>query len=257
MVWDALANQKDDRARTELRKEFQRFVYPKGKKDRVSQPLLFSGFEGDDGFSADVSQVQDGDLAVLHWVGGKSSTGKKLADSLVRRRLYKRVFVLSVEKQAESQAWDRFIEFRRSTKSAWQKMLALQSEFQNRIISLVEQTDKPNVVSAVVTPDVRNKFLARRAEPLLLIDIPPVRKKQEGLEYLIEEDRRRYKVDELKTGHFEKSSLWTELQHDSRGTLAKIRVFCDPEFSEFLTSYLTHTQIEVQLQKALDKVDTE
>jgi serine/threonine protein kinase len=257
MVWDALANQKDDRARTGLRKDFQRFVYPKGRKDRASQQMLFSDSGGEDGFSTDVSQVQEGDLGVLGWIGEKSPTGKKIAELLIRRKLYKRVFVLSVEKQAEIPVWERFVEFRRRNKNAWQKMRDLQIEFQRRIISRVEQTDKPNVETAVVTADAKNKFLVSRAEPLLLIDIPPVRSNQEGLEYLAEEDRRRYKIDELKTGNFEKSTLWNELQQNSRGSLAKVRVFCDPEFSEFLTSYLTHTQIETELEKALSKIDTD
>jgi hypothetical protein len=133
----------------------------------------------------------------------------------------------------------------------------LQIEFQARVVQLVESSDKPNVETAVVTPDIRNRFLSRREEALLLIDIPPVRRNPEGLQYLVEEDRRRYKLDELKTGNWEKSSLWNELQQNSRGTLAKVRVFCDPEFSEFLSSYVTHNQIEVELQNALKKMEAE
>jgi hypothetical protein len=256
MVWEALAMQKDDRARTDLRKSFQRFVYPKGKKDRTSQQPLFLDSE-EQQFPTDVSQVQEGDLSVLGWLGDKSPVGKKLAESLVRRKLYKRIFVLSVEKASEIPVWERFVEFRRRTKNAWQKVRDLQIEFQSRIISLVEQTNNPSVETSVITPDLRNRFLANRDEPLLLVDIPPVRKNQEGLEYLAEEDRRRYKVDELKTGNFEKSTLWNELQQNSRGTLAKVRVFCDPEFSEFLGAYLSHMQIEAELEKSLKKIDTD
>ncbi len=162
---------------------------------------------------------------------------------------------MSVEKQSEIPVWERFVEFRRRIKNPWQKMRDLQIEFQSRIISLIEHSDNPSIDTAVVTPDIRSRFLAHRDEPLLLVDIPPVRKSQEGLEYLAEEDRRRYKVDELKTGNFEKSNLWNELQQNSRSSLAKLRVFCDPEFSEFLTSYLTHAQIEAELEKSLKKVD--
>lgn len=256
LVWEALASQRDDRARTDLRKDFRYFIYPKGKKERTSQQMLFSDSRDED-FAMDVSQIQEGDLSVLSWLGDKSPAGRKLAESLIRRRLYKRVFVLSVEKESEIPVWERFVNFRRSTRNAWQKIRDLQIEFQSRIISLVEQTNKPSIETAIITPDLRNAFLANRDEPLLLIDIPPVRKDQEGLEYLVEEDRRRYKVDELKTGNFEKSSLWNELQHSSRGTLAKVRVFCDPEFSEFLAAYLTHTQIEAELEKSLKKIDTD
>jgi hypothetical protein len=218
--------------------------------------MLFSGSKEED-FSTDVSQVQEGDLAVLGWLGDKSHVAKKLAESLIRRRLFKRIFVLSVAKASEIPVWERVVDFRRRTKNAWQKMRDLQIDFQSRIISLVEQTDKPSIDTTIVTADLRNKFLTNRSEPLLLIDIPPVRKNEEGLEYIVEEDRRRYKVDELKTGNFEKSDLWNELQQTSKGTLAKVRVFCDPEFSEFLTAYLTHTQIEAELEKSLRKIDTD
>ncbi len=60
MVWDGLAGQKDDRARTEFRKDFRQFVYPQGKKPRASQQVLFSEDNAEDNFSIDVSQVQEG-----------------------------------------------------------------------------------------------------------------------------------------------------------------------------------------------------
>ncbi len=255
IVWEALAAQKDDVARTDLRKEFQAYIYPKGRKG--SQETLFSDADQDDGFPKDVSQLQAGDQSVIEWIGGKSFSGRKLADGLIRRKLYKRVFVLSVEKPSEENVWERLGDFRRRFRNAWQKMRDLQIEFQARIVNLIERTDRPNIETAVVTPDVRNRFLSRREEALLLIDIPPVRKNPEGLQYLAEEDRRRYKLDELKTGNWEKSSLWNELQQNSRGTLAKVRVFSDPEFSEFLTSYVTHSQIEAELQSALKKMESE
>jgi hypothetical protein len=252
IVWDALALQKDDKARTDLRKDFQRFVYPKGQKADAAQQALFS-----DAASSDVTQIQEGDLSVITWLGSKSTGGQKLGEALVRRQIYKRVFVLSVEKQPEAAVWEAITEFRRRSRNAWQKMRDLQIEFQSRIISLVENTLTPSVATVVITPDIRNKFLASRDKPLLLIDVPAVRRNPQGLEYLVEEDRRRYKVDELKTGNWEKSSLWGELQQNSRGTLGKIRVFCDPEFSEFLSAYLTHSQIEIELEQALKKVDTD
>ena len=257
IVWDALAAQKDDKGRTDLRKAFQLFIYPKGKKETPVQNVLFAEKHTEDDFPTDVSQLQEGDLSILDWLGNQSVGGRKLSDHLIRRRLYKRVFVLSVEKQTEVSLWEHLVDFRKGARSAWQKMRDLEIEFQARIISLVEQNENSSVETVVVTPDVRNRFLANRDEPMLLIDIPPVRRNQMGLEYLVEEDRRRYKVDEVRTGNFEKSALWGELQQNSKGTLAKVRVFCDPEFSEFLISYLTHTQIEAALQKSLEKVDTD
>jgi len=257
IVWDAVAGQKDERARTEFRKAFQAYVYPRGKKTQVTQQTLFAGDGGGDVLGIEMSQIQEGDLSVIKWLGEASGSSKRLAAALVARKLYKRVFVLSMEKSADVAVWERLVDFRRGVRNAWQKMRDLQVEFQSRIVSLVERTDKPSVETVVVTPDIRNKFLAHRSAPLLLIDIPPVRKSPEGLEFLVEEDRRRYKVDEIKTGSLEKSRLWSELQLNSKGSLAKVRIFCDAEFSEFLTSYLTHTQIQGELDKALKRLEAE
>lgn len=77
------------------------------------------------------------------------------------------------------------------------------------------------------------------------------------LEFLVEEDRRRYKVDEVRTGSLEESIVWQGLQKNFRESIGKVRVFAHPEYRNFLNAYLSRTEIETAVDGALRKVDSE
>jgi hypothetical protein len=90
---------------------------------------------------------------------------------------------------------------------------------------------------------------------LLLVDIPPDAKQSTPLEFLIEEDRRKYKIDEIRIGNLEASVVWRELQKNFRDSVGKMRVFCHPDHIDFLGSYLSRSEIENALDNALRTVE--
>jgi hypothetical protein len=92
----------------------------------------------------------------------------------------------------------------------------------------------------------------------VLLDFPPERRGSETpLEYIIEEDRRRYKTDEIRTGSLEQSVVWNALAESFHESIGKVRVFCHPDHAEFLTAFLKRSEIESMLAHALHQADTE
>ena len=260
MIWEMLAHAKDEKARKQFRDAFRKFVIPNGSV-KGEQDKLFPLTEIALGNPInEVSQIQYGDLSMLYWLANRSGkVGMEFLELLRARKLFKRVLVLSSEKFQDKTLWSNLLEFYRTNKRGWKKKLKLQEVFQQRIVELVESPPEPPPHTAVITPDARNSFIVEgRSKALLLIDIPPERKGSDTpLEFVIEEDRRRVKSDEMRTGTLEQSILWKALQESFQESIGKLRVFCHPDHAEFLSAYLSRPVIENALSHALDKVETE
>src|SRR5207248_10582897 len=93
---------------------------------------------------------------------------------------------------------------------------------------------------------------------LLLLDLPPKRKGSDmPLEYIVEEDRRRYKVDEVRIGSLEEAVVWKSLQDSFHESIGKVRLFCHPDHADFVSSFLTRPEFEHTLADAVQQVEGE
>jgi HD superfamily phosphohydrolase len=254
MVWEMLAKYKgkpetvDNQIRA-LRARFRSFVMISGNSESAEQPLLPTFNE----LSAKRSIIQREDLAMLKWIAQESGeTGRLFLELLERRSLFKRILVLSHDRAEDKDLWKKTSNFY-STPN-WRKKLKLQRIFQEKIIELVENPPgEPIPQTDVITPDAKNNFIADgRESAILLIDLPPVRPSSKSpLMYLIEEDRRRIKIDENQVGTLEASLVWEALQGNFQESIGKLRVFCHPKHHDFLSAFLSRRVIEGALSSAL------
>jgi HD superfamily phosphohydrolase len=253
MIWEALDRAKDDKARKLFRDSFRRLVAPDDFNE-AEQPNLFKRPE------PQVSQILPGDYAMLYWLSEKSGVvGMQFFDLFRHRRLYKRVLILSSEKMPDKGLWESLSEFYRSNRKNWRKKLKLQQEFQKHVGELVENPPEPPPLSIVITNDAKNKFIVDcHDKVVLLVDIPTARPgSSTPLEFVIEEDRRRVKSDEMRTGSLEHSVIWKALQDSFQESIGKLRVFCHPDHSDFLSAYLSRQSIENALTSALQLTEQE
>lgn len=198
------------------------------------------------------AQIHPGDREVLRWLAGRSGrVGEQMADLIEQRHLFKRVLVLS--EWGNKTLWSDLSQFLGSAED-WQKKLAFQRDFQARIVEQVEQRPESDAPTSLVVADARNAFLAaaERDDVLLLVDCPPERAGSKGsLEFVQEEDRRRAKVEELPLDTLERSPVWESLRQALSSSLSKVRVYCHPDHSRFLSAHLSRSDIEVGLDRAL------
>jgi HD superfamily phosphohydrolase len=259
MIWETLELAKDEKVRKQFRDTFRDLVAPTGKSKK-QQGLLFTPDDFAAGATREVSQILHGDLAMLQWLSEQcGDIGLQFLSLLKTRNLFKRILVLSSEKIPDKHLWDNLSDFYRTNKRNWRKKRRLQIAFQKRIVELVENPPEAPTASLVITDTARNKFIvAGRETVILLVDLPPERKGSTiPLEFIIEEDRRRVKSDEMRTGSLEHSIVWRALQDSFQESIGKLRVFCHPEHSEFLSAYLSRPTIENALASSLVEVEQE
>ena len=256
MAWEMLS-ESQPKTKATVRAEFRRFIIPDRLFSQVEPQTLFPLYDAE--ASGDVSQIHQGDFAVLVWLAQRGgAVAGEMFTLLQSRRLFKRVLVLSRERVLDKRLWDEMREFYRSNKRNWKAKLGLQRNFQERIVELVEAPPEPVPETSVITPDSRNKFIVEgREKAILLVDFPPERISDTPLEFVVEEDRRRYKVDELRTGSLEQSVVWNALQANFHESIGKLRVFCHPDHVSFLSAFLSRQAIENALSDALHRTEAD
>jgi len=257
LVWDVLASNDSDTDRRRFRDDFRAFVLPRRKEPE--QPSLFA-LEVSSG-DRELFQIHRTDLTMLEWLAARASDhGKELVQMLKERTLFKRVIVLTRERMEEQRLWDKIAAFYTTNRRNWRKKLRLQQIFQRRIKEMIDApvAGEPQVTK-ILTPEARSAFLAAcDLGVVVLVDIPPSRSSSEtALEYIIEEDRRRVKVDQMRTATLEESVVWKTLQDSLPQAIGKVRIFCHPDHSGFLEAYLPRERIEDALAAAVKEADAD
>jgi HD superfamily phosphohydrolase len=257
LVWEYLIA--NDAKRASIRDEFRRFVKPQLSESDKQPPLFYADSNLTLSF-AELGQVHQSDASVIKWFATRcGDVGQRFYEHFVERTFYKRILVLSREKAADKALWEQVSSFYRANKKMWRRKLRLQQEFQKEIVAMVQNPPEPAPESVVITPDIRNRFLATAdVMPVLLVDFPPERRGSEiPLEYIVEEDRRRVKQDEMRVGSLEQSVVWNALQKSSHESIGKLRVYCHPDFSDYVGALLTRSAIESALSTAVTRVEAD
>jgi hypothetical protein len=196
---------------------------------------------------------------MLNWIAKRAKKiGLSFVELLASRRLFKRVLVLSRERTQDRALWNRLSAFYGTHKRNWQMKVRLQEKFQEQVKELVKNRPESEwPISSSISPEAYSKFIdAADNEVILLVDLPVDRSGTgSDLDFIIEEDRRRVKIDEMKTGNREASNVWIALQKSFQQSIGKLRVFCHPDHEEFLSAFLDRNKIEDALSQALAKIE--
>jgi HD superfamily phosphohydrolase len=179
---------------------------------------------------SDVPQLAVTDVAVLRWFEQQLIQSKRpeasLINGLLRRRLYKRLWVVSYDMQPTR--WDGIVQ-------AWsvlnrEKKHRLSVELERRVAAKVIGSAK--AITGFSAEGAREAIEERQAQraPWLLVDIPESRPGAEvGLHYVLEGQRRQLRKDDKVAGSTQESEVWKQYAGSLLQTAGKIRIFCDPE----------------------------
>lgn len=259
MVWEMGEAVNGERNR--LRIDFREFIFP--DEALPNQQLEFTVAPMPTRKAhMNVSQVDETDLGVLSWLAERGgAVGAELFELLSQRRLFKRILVLSKHGGSQPELWEDIGEFFERNKKNWKAKLELQRCFQRRVVEFVENPSHAKPLSQIITESAKNGFIvAGRDENsvVFLLDLPPERKPATvGLEYLVEEDRRHIKNEELKAEKLEQSAVWRALQRSFQESIAKLRIFCHPDHAEFVCAYFLddRAHLERMLAEALKEAE--
>jgi hypothetical protein len=96
----------------------------------------------------------------------------------------------------------------------------------------------------------------RQNAPWLLVDIPETKPWSVfGLYYVLEGQRRQLRKEDKVVGVTEKSDIWNEYAQGLLEKAGKIRVFCDPDFVDFVEANVTWEDGTDMVMEALDAVN--
>jgi len=224
-----------------LKHEFQDFVLQKSDVDKtraIGQSNLFElsreGFSGQIGHTMkpEWSNLNHTDIIALEWFYIRTSdVGKQLIDAIAKRKLYKRVLVISSYQEPDlwkqiqddlksySRIRERSEELRKALKTRIDEMLKKDSEYTKRFYVTGLGDDTDHVLAA-------SKILGM--EGTVLIDMPNPRGK-ENL-YFFSEDVHRGQREEFQADSLlSVSELWKLLSDNLHETAGNIRIFIHPE----------------------------
>jgi HD superfamily phosphohydrolase len=253
-TWEALERTKPAR----FKQEFLRFVVP--RQSFEAQSSLFAPQVTTPQIIDKPNNAHFADVEVLTYISEASSAvGKSLIDGIKKRVLFKRLLVVAHDRTPDKHLWDKISQFYRNNANRWERKLKLQREYQLKLVGMIESPQEPLPSSTFLTVTAKNAFLvAGRTECVILIDFPPEKGgSATALEYVIEEERRRYKSDELETGTLEQSVIWNSLNDKFHESIGKLRIFAHPLHDDFLRHALARSALEGALLEVIDAVESE
>lgn len=247
-IYALLANFKKPEDKNSFRYEFETFAafYPKNKKHiQLKWPFEANEIkekapnEGIFEIELTGSVLNTWDLSVLLFIKAelekRELVESELIDDLIKRKLYKRLYNYSKEKDPD--VWNGFIN-QWCTMDAKEKRKAM-VQVENAIINAGTQKLSTNPDTFFLTEeDIKSmEYRVKSGKPLILIDIPSERPgSQLPLEFVMEEDRRDLRKSNRICGRSLQDQVWDEYAKKMWEKAGRIRVFVHPDYVEPILS---------------------
>lgn len=192
------------------------------------------------------------DLQLLAWLWQKCrARGKRLIEAVAVRTLFKRVLVVSKEKNKE--IWSKAHNF--ASKASASDLLNLGSRMQEEIILHLQRlpSEDKKATTSFDDQSLSEVYSTAESYPLVLVDIPSERTAgMQTLFFFGETDRWRYHSDELVRIRVEESNVWSSIVEAFGESIGKIRIFVHPKVAEVVRS-LGPTKLESCLYNSVTR----
>jgi len=222
-----------------LERDFENLVLSLPQPPKRSQAVQqLELFEDDSEESEMRSTISPTDAAVLRFLRraliSLQAPEAELLDDLLNRRLYKRLFVVSKDRQRNDwrllvPMWDRL--------TLPEAKIAVCRKIEEAIADRAGE-DPPTTVTGLddnVVPELKARVQSGR--PLILIDLPPGKPGSDTPLYcVVEAQRRALRKDERAVGEPVESSVWEDFGLGMRERAGKFRVFCHWRFIDLVES---------------------
>jgi hypothetical protein len=199
------------------------------------------------------TQIDRSSELMLAWLRARTDDwSKPLVDDLLERRLMKRILVCSrLRREGSAIDWDKV--GRLFAKQQWRRILAASDKLQADLAEVVEDSTPNFVTGSAATVDDKDAFVRECAlRSTVLLDYPIFKSgSAEDLQYLREEEWSEQVVDSFRADAVEKSSVWAALADQAYVALAKLRVYCDPQFAPLLRAVVDREQFESLVNDAV------
>ena len=216
----------------------------------------------DDG-STDGGFLDSATEQMLDWLSALAPhDASELADDLRRRRLYDRVLVTS-EYRTSDLPWPTIQSVfgqRGNSNKAWERRLRFAWILEEEVSKVVAKWDRRTAPGQTVfAPELADVFIARVGRaPLLLVDYPIAKTgSRHALHFLFEREWRDPESDAFEAIAADQSPLWKAVSEQLQSSLAKLRVYCHPDFSPLVSGLIPRREMEKLIAVSLDRLGRE
>lgn len=259
-IWEAIPDLHERRQYRQFKESFLWQVGRRGGPEASSagqMPLVID--EATLKLKGETPQLASSDHDMLCWLHEKTTPqGKRLVKMLCRRKLFKRLMVLS--RRGNLALWELLVEEFKKQAASGENMLKFQRVFQDKIVRLIGEVDDRQRVSAALQKDLTDRILRRNShrEVLFLVDIPGDRPGSRTKLFFIPEHRIGGPLPAtVQPNVMEDSVVWSSLANQFVESVGKIRVFCAPDIAATCTACLGRDTIEGALASAARQVLSE
>ncbi len=206
---------------------------------------------------------------MITWLAASAgSTGDSLAEDIRQRNLYHRIMVVS-EYRERDMPWSDIARVfgRRGQRDndVWLRRLRFNELFQQQVTRLLAKVEPESVRdhSSVADPDKIAHFMALanstpRPQPLVIVDYPIAKPgSPHGLSYLHEAEWHDPEDDPFEAVAADKSPVWQALTNELQHSLAKLRVYCHPDFSAVISAAVPRDELIRSVEGVLDALASE
>jgi HD superfamily phosphohydrolase len=198
------------------------------------------------------------DAAVLFfleaWLSERETPEAELIRDLMGRRIYKRLFVYSLERSPDEGAllmdeWDKATPLRKDRVYRW-----LEQQIAERVDD--RASSPARTTTTAPTRDVAGRLTQRvnANRPILLIDVPGPRSGSEvPLYFVLETQRRALRRDTKAVGNAEISEIWQEFGQNLRSRAGKVRIFCHPGFVDAVEASVDRDEFMKLFKEAIKR----
>jgi hypothetical protein len=228
---------------------------------RSARQLTLFASSGSSAFnlSEHASIVPTPERVVLEWCARGSASARVMVDSLLERRLFSRVLVMSVARDLPEDVWLNqlapfFVRDADGGGAGWKRRYILARRFQQFLVKEVASSERGG--SYLLGGDSAAAAFAREAahRQVVLIDFPnPARAQQQPLRFLVEEERRHRRVSTHAELKRENSRIFDDIAENFTAAIGKVRVFVDPEFAPVVVDSLAREQLQTVFMQMLDE----
>lgn len=196
------------------------------------------------------------DAAVLAWIGEYLAREKLpetvLIDGILRRRLFKRLWVVS--REMDQALWDDIVDrWNKLDKNQKHRVAYRYEEIVAGRLRTKGLTDVTSLRGATALDEIDRSVRGRI--PWLLIDVPGQRPGSEvALHYVVEAQRRALRRDNRSIGETQPSDIWIRYAKDLVLVAGKVRVYCNPGLVDSVEASLEWRQGTDDLSAAIEQV---
>lgn len=255
-AWEAIPSvDKRTREYQEFSEAFWAEIVQEGRIGRRTPPdgYLFAS-DIRSALPAETPQIAVSDYELLCWLHHRSSKrGCQLIEMIARRKLFKRLLVVSARRNM--QLWERLTRMRRDASP--EELVAFEDALQKSLVRLIDRIDPGKRTSTILEKDITDAIVGRddAAEILCLVDIPGDRRGSTNDLYFLPEHRIYGPITaRQEDGEIEDSPVWNSLSRQFAASVGKIRVFCTPDLVATFTEGLSRTEIEGALASAASSI---